>query len=63
MFFSGRTRRQVRIKPKMNRAKYREILDENPLRTSDWGEGSLFNWTMTLSTQPRQRRTGFGTSL
>jgi hypothetical protein len=29
MFFSGRDRRLVRIKGKMNGAKYREILDEN----------------------------------
>ena len=33
------------------------------LRTSDWGEGFPSNRTMTLSTQPRQRRNGFGTSL
>ena len=36
------------------------------LRTSDWGEGSLSNRTMTLSTQPckgRSCRSGFGTSL
>ena len=32
------------------------------LRTSDWGEGSPSNRTMTLSTQPRQCRSGFGTS-
>ena len=29
------------------------------LKTSDWDEGLLFNRTMTLSTQPRQRRSGF----
>ena len=33
------------------------------LRTSDWGEGSPSNRTTTLSTQTRQRRSGFGTSL
>uniref|UniRef100_A0AAZ3RLA5 Tc1-like transposase DDE domain-containing protein n=1 Tax=Oncorhynchus tshawytscha TaxID=74940 RepID=A0AAZ3RLA5_ONCTS len=33
------------------------------LRTSDWGEGSPSNRTKTLSTQPRQCRSGFGTSL
>ena len=33
------------------------------LRTSDWGEGSPFNRTTTLSTQPRQRSSGFGTRL
>jgi hypothetical protein len=55
--------RLVRIKGKMNGAKYKEILDENLLGTSDWGKGSLSNRTITLSTQPRQRRSGFGTSL
>ena len=33
------------------------------LRTTDWGEGSPSNRTTTLSTQPRQSRSGFGTSL
>uniref|UniRef100_A0A8C7DLX5 Nuclear receptor 2C2-associated protein n=1 Tax=Oncorhynchus kisutch TaxID=8019 RepID=A0A8C7DLX5_ONCKI len=33
------------------------------LRTSDWGEGSPSNRTMTLSTVLRQRSSGFGTSL
>jgi hypothetical protein len=33
------------------------------LRTSDWGEGSPSKRTMTLSTQPRQCRSGFGTRL
>ena len=33
------------------------------LRTSDWGEGSPSNRTTTLSTQPRQCRSGFRTSL
>ena len=32
----GGTGRLVRIEAKMNGAKYREILDENLLRTSDW---------------------------
>uniref|UniRef100_A0AAZ3Q7Q8 Transposase n=1 Tax=Oncorhynchus tshawytscha TaxID=74940 RepID=A0AAZ3Q7Q8_ONCTS len=53
----------VRFEGKMNGAKYREILDDNLLRTSDWGEGSPSNRTTTLSTQPRQRRSGFGTSV
>jgi hypothetical protein len=61
-FSEDRTGRLVRIEAKMNRAKYREILDENLLRTSDWGEGLPSNRTMTLSTQPRQRRSGFGRS-
>ncbi|KAK6302240.1 hypothetical protein J4Q44_G00265950 [Coregonus suidteri] len=54
------------IEGKMNGAKYREILDENlsrAFRTSDWGQGSPSNRTTTLSTQPRQRRSGFETSL
>ena len=33
------------------------------LRTSDWVEGLPSNRTMILSTQPRQCRSGFGTSL
>ena len=33
------------------------------LRTSAWGKGSPSNRTTTLSTQPRQHRSGFGTSL
>ena len=33
------------------------------LRTSDWAKGSPSNRTMTLSTQPRQCRSGLGTTL
>ena len=33
------------------------------VRTLDWGEGSPSNRTPTLSTQPRQHRSDFGTSL
>jgi hypothetical protein len=33
------------------------------LRASDWGEGSPSNRTATLSTQPRQRKSGFGNVL
>jgi hypothetical protein len=55
LLFSDRDRgRLVRIEAKMKRAKYREVLDENllrELRTSDWGEGSPSNRTMTLSTE------------
>jgi hypothetical protein len=47
----------------MNGAKYREVFDGNLLRTTDWGEGSPSNRTMTVSTQPRQLRNGFVTSL
>jgi hypothetical protein len=63
-FSVARTGRLVRIEAKMNGAKYREILDENrALRTLDWSEGSPSNRTTTLSTPPRQCRSGFGTSL
>ena len=65
-FFSAAgTGRLVRIEGKMKCAKYREILDENLLQSAqdlDWGECSS-NRTTTLSTQPRQCRNGFGTSL
>jgi hypothetical protein len=57
---------ETKIEGKMNGEKYREILDETcsrALRTSDWGEGSPPNRTTTLSTQPRQCRSGFWTSL
>ena len=63
--FSGAgTGRQVRIEGKMNGAKYREIIDKTcsrALRTLDWANGSPSNRTTTLSTQPKQSRTGFGT--
>uniref|UniRef100_A0AAZ3SSX5 Transposase n=1 Tax=Oncorhynchus tshawytscha TaxID=74940 RepID=A0AAZ3SSX5_ONCTS len=62
-FSAAGTGRLGRIKGKMNGAKYREILDENLPRTSDWGEGSHSNRTTTLSAQSRQHRSGFGTSL
>jgi hypothetical protein len=62
------TGRPVRIEGKMNGAKYNEIFDENLLQSAQElrlgrEEGSPSNRTMTLSTQPRQRRSGFGTSL
>uniref|UniRef100_A0AAZ3PKZ9 Transposase n=1 Tax=Oncorhynchus tshawytscha TaxID=74940 RepID=A0AAZ3PKZ9_ONCTS len=65
-FSTAGTGRLVRIEAKMNRAKFREILDETcsrALRTSDWGKGLPSNRTTTLSTQPRECRSGFGTSL
>jgi hypothetical protein len=65
-FSSAGTGRLVRIEAKMIGAKYKEILDENccrALRISNWGKGSPSNRTTTLSTQPRQCRSGFGTSL
>jgi hypothetical protein len=40
----------------MNGAKYREILDENLLQRAQ-------DLRMILSTQPRQRSSGFGTSV
>ena len=52
-FSAAGTGRLVRLE-----AKYREILDENLLMSSDWGEGSPSNRTTTLSTLPRQRRSG-----
>ena len=56
----------VRIEAKMNGAKYREILDENLLQSTQdlrMSEGSPSNRTTPLSTQPRQSRSGFETSL
>jgi hypothetical protein len=57
--------RLVRIEGKMNGAKYSEIRENllQTLGTSDWDEGSPSNRTTTLSTQPRQCRSGFVTSL
>ena len=52
----------VRIEGKIKGAKYKDILDENLLQSAQdhrlWS-----NTTMTQSKQPRQRRSGFGTSL
>ena len=58
------TGRLVRIEGKLNGAKYREILDENLLR-NDLGLGRRFAFQQynDPNTQPRQRRSGFGTSL
>uniref|UniRef100_A0AAZ3QAD4 Transposase n=1 Tax=Oncorhynchus tshawytscha TaxID=74940 RepID=A0AAZ3QAD4_ONCTS len=59
-FSASGTGRLFGIKEKMNGAKYKEILDENLLQnTQTGGEGSPSKRTMTLSTQPRQRRSGF----
>jgi hypothetical protein len=55
------TGRLVRIEGKMNRSLMKTC--SKALRTSDWVEGSPSKRTTTLSTQPRQRRSGFGTSL
>ena len=64
-FSAARTGRLVRIERKLNGAKYREILDENPLQsTQDLGLGGFtFQQDNDPSTQPRQRSSGFGTSL
>uniref|UniRef100_A0AAZ3Q4I1 Transposase n=1 Tax=Oncorhynchus tshawytscha TaxID=74940 RepID=A0AAZ3Q4I1_ONCTS len=58
------TRRLVRIEAK-DRAKNRFLVKtcSRALRNSNWGNGSPSNRTTTLSTQPRQHRSGFGTSL
>jgi hypothetical protein len=48
----------------MNGAKYIEILDENLLQSAQdlrLGQRFTFHRIMTLSTQPRQCMTGFGT--
>uniref|UniRef100_A0AAZ3NUT2 Uncharacterized protein n=1 Tax=Oncorhynchus tshawytscha TaxID=74940 RepID=A0AAZ3NUT2_ONCTS len=58
-FSAAGTGRLVRMKAKMNGAKYRKILDENLLLGAQDGS----NRTTTLSTQPTQRRSGFGTTL
>ena len=58
-FSAAVTGRLVRIEGKMNGAKYREILDENLLQST---QNLTSNRTTTLSTQPRQRSSGFGTS-
>jgi hypothetical protein len=55
-FSAAGTGRLVRLEGKMKTC-------SRELRTSDWGEGSPSNRTMTLSTQLRQCRSGFGTSL
>jgi hypothetical protein len=60
------TGRQVRIKTKMNGAKYREILDENLLQSAEdlrLRQRFTSSRTTTQSTQPREHRSGFGTSL
>ena len=66
-FSTAETGRLVRIEGKMNGAKYREILDENLLQSGSGpqtgGDGSPSNRTTTLNTQPRQRGSGFVTSL
>ena len=65
-FSAAGTGRLVRIKAKMNGAKYSQILDENLLQiTQDLRLGKRFTFQQDkdLSTQPRKHRSGFGTSL
>ena len=60
------TGRLVRIEGKINRANYREILEQNLLQSTQdlrLGDGSPSNRTTTLSSQPRQHRSGFETLL
>ena len=62
------TGRLVRIEEKMYGAKYREIVDKKKPAPENsgpqtGGKGSPSNRTTTLSTQPRQDRIGFRTSL
>uniref|UniRef100_A0AAZ3PCE9 Transposase Tc1-like domain-containing protein n=1 Tax=Oncorhynchus tshawytscha TaxID=74940 RepID=A0AAZ3PCE9_ONCTS len=69
IFYLAGTGRLVRIEGKMNKSNVwsmeRSLMKacSKALRTSDWGDRSPSNRTMTLSTQPRQNRSGFGTSL
>ena len=68
MFFRGRDWEISQDQGKDERSKVQRDPDKNLLRfrvprTSDWGEGLPFNRTTTLSTQPRQCRSSFGTSL
>lgn len=60
-FSEAGTGKLVKVEGKLKTAKYRDILNEN-LKTLDWSKGSPPNWTLTLSTQPRQRKSGIGTT-
>ena len=63
-FSAAGTGRRVRIERKMNGAKSSLMKTcSRALRISDWGEGSPSKRTTTLNTQPRQRKSCFGTSL
>ena len=68
-FSAAGTGRIVRLKGKMNVTETerteRSLIKtcSRALRTSDWGKGSPSKRTTTQSTQPSQRRSGFGTSL
>uniref|UniRef100_A0AAZ3R6U6 Uncharacterized protein n=1 Tax=Oncorhynchus tshawytscha TaxID=74940 RepID=A0AAZ3R6U6_ONCTS len=60
-FSAAGTGRLVRIEGKMNRAMYREILVSKLFQSAQ--DLKLGRRTTTLSTQPRQCRSGFRTSL
>jgi hypothetical protein len=66
MFFSGRDWETSQDRVKDERSKVQRSLMKTcsrAPRTLDWGDFSPSNRTMTLSTQPRQPRNGFGRSL
>jgi hypothetical protein len=66
IFFSGRDWETSQDRGKDERSKVQRSLMKTysrALRTSDWRDGSPSNRTTTLSTQPRQCRSGFRTSL
>ena len=63
MFFSGGTGRLVWIEGKMNAAMYRDILDDALERSGPQTGVKIGVKTTTLSTQPRQKRSGFGTTV
>uniref|UniRef100_A0AAZ3PHI0 Transposase n=1 Tax=Oncorhynchus tshawytscha TaxID=74940 RepID=A0AAZ3PHI0_ONCTS len=60
-FSAAGTGRLVRIEGKMNGAKYSEILDENLFQNAQ--TGAKVHLPIGQSTQPRQRKSCFGTSL
>ena len=63
MFLSGRDWETSQHRGKDEWSKVQRSLMKTcsrALRTSDWGEGSPSNKTLTLRTQPRQCRRGFG---
>ena len=61
-FSAAGTGRLVRIEEKNNEANYSEILGEKLLQSTQ-DDGSPSTRTTTLSKQPSQHRSGFGTSL
>jgi hypothetical protein len=65
MFFRGRDWETSPDRGKDEQSTERSLMKTcfRALRTSDWGEGSPSNRITTLSTQPRQRRSGFWTRL